>query len=215
MIYYNFRIHVGNDMQTFTEKELGKFASLVGLDQVAPGRLSWLFVMQLFLHAQVDGVDPSMIVAEIKALEGGPQTIGTKTATEFTKEPLKGLWHKHFFSAHFVVHNLINQLAGGRLKALVEKVLDPKKHPIITAELINELSHEVATGTFEKREAQDKLTGGFNIRESVRPVLCCPSVASAQAVHHRRQEGTGIVCPHLKFAGPLTAVLGTVPSLGK
>jgi hypothetical protein len=100
-----------------------------------------------------------MIVAEIKALEGGPQTVGTKPATEFTKEPLKGLWHKHFFSAHFVAHNLLNQLAGGRLKALVEKVLDPKKHSIITAELINEISHEVATGTFEKREAQGKLTG--------------------------------------------------------
>jgi hypothetical protein len=46
--------------------------------------------MQLFLHAQVDGIDPSAIVAEIKALEGGPQTIGTKPATEFTKKPLKG-----------------------------------------------------------------------------------------------------------------------------
>jgi hypothetical protein len=100
-----------------------------------------------------------MIVAEIKALEGGPQSIGTKPATEFTKEPLKGLWHKHFFSAHFVAHNLLDQLSGGRLKALVEKMLDPKKHPVITTELINQLSHEVAIGTFEKREAQGKLTG--------------------------------------------------------
>jgi hypothetical protein len=66
-----------------------------------------------------------------------------------------------------VAHNLLNQLADGRLKALVEKVLDPKKHPIITAELINELSHEVATGTFEKREAQCKLTGEWIILRSI------------------------------------------------
>ena len=156
---YNFRIHVGNDVQTVTEDGLGEFASLVGLDRAAPGRFSWLFAMQLFLHVQADDVDPSMIVSEIKALEGEPQAVGTKPPTKFTKEPLKGLWHKHFFSAHFVAHNLINQLSGGRLKALVEKVLDPKKHPIITAELIQELSHVVATGTFEQREALGKLTG--------------------------------------------------------
>lgn len=160
---YNFRIHVGNDVQIFTEEELGAFAAIVGLDRVAPGRYSWLFAMQLFLHAQVDDVDPSMIVAELRALEGGPQTVGTKPATEFAKDPLKGLWHKHFFSAHFVGHNLLNQLAGGKLKALVDKVLDPKNHPIITAELINQFSHEVVTGTFERREAQGKLTGEWII----------------------------------------------------
>lgn len=58
-----------------------------------------------------------------------------------------------------MAHNLLNQLADGRLKALVEKVFDPTKQTIITAELINELSHEIVAGTFEKREAQGKLTG--------------------------------------------------------
>lgn len=77
MSNYNFRIHIGSDVQTVTEKELEEFASLVGLDQAAPARFSWLFAMQLLLHTQVDDVDPSMIVAEIKMLEGGPRTVGT------------------------------------------------------------------------------------------------------------------------------------------
>ncbi|MFA5685018.1 MAG: hypothetical protein WCZ65_06230 [Lysobacteraceae bacterium] len=159
MSQYNFRVHVGTEIKTFTEVELGEYAGLVGLDKAAPGRYSWLFVMQLYLHAEVNGIDPSMIVGELKALEGGTSPAGTKPATEFTREPLKGLWHKHFFSAHFVGHNLANHHAGGRLGKLVEQVMDPKKYPVITAELINKLTHEIVTGAFEKREAQDKLTG--------------------------------------------------------
>ena len=159
MAQYNFRVHVGTEIKTFTEVELGEYARLVGLDRAAPGRYSWLFVMQLYLHAGVNGIDPSMIVGEVTALEGGTPPAGTKPATEFTREPLKGFWHKHFFSAHFVGHNLANHHAGGRLGKLVEQVMDPKKYPVVTAELIDKLTHEIVTGAFEKREAQDKLTG--------------------------------------------------------
>lgn len=160
---YNFRIHIGDDEETLTEKELGEFASLVGLDRVAPGRYSWLFAMHVLLYGQFGGVDPSRIVAELEAMEGGPKSVGTKPATRFTKEPLKGLWHKHFFSSAFTGHNLRNQFAGGRLKTLVETILDPGKHPIVTAELINLLSHEVVTGILERREVRDKLTGEWII----------------------------------------------------
>ena len=156
---YSFRIHAGTDIKTFTEVELGEYASQVGLDRIAPGRYSWLFVMKLFLHAEVNGIDPSMILAELEALEGDTPTVGTKRATEFTKEPLKGLWHKHYFSAHFVGKNLANHHARGRLGKLVEQVMDPIKYPVVTVELIDKLTHEIFTGALEKREAQDKLTG--------------------------------------------------------
>lgn len=160
---YNFRIYIGNDVQTVAEKDLGEYATLIGLDRVATDRYSWLFAMQLLLHPQMGGVDSSMVIAELKALEGGIQTVGTKPATEFTKKPLKGLWHKHFFSAHFLPQNLRNHLAGDKLKALVEKVLDPKKNPVVTDKIINKLSHELVAGTFEKRRATDKLTGEWII----------------------------------------------------
>jgi len=157
--HFSFRVHSNGEMKTFTEKELADYAAEVGLDCVAPNRYSWLFVMQLFLHSEVNGIDPSMIVEEIKALEGSDSRIGTKRATQFTREPLKGLWHKHFFSAHFVAHNIVNQLSGGRLAALVEEVLDPAISPVITADMINELSHRATSETFEAREAEEKLTG--------------------------------------------------------
>lgn len=159
MAQYNFRIHVGTDVKTFTEVRLAEYANEVGLAQAAPDCYSWLLVMHLYLHAQVNDIDPSMIVAELKALEGNAPSVGTKAATQFTGEPLKGLWHKHFFSAQFVGHNLVNHHAGGRLGKLVEQVMDPAKYPVITAELLDTLTHEVVTGAFEKREAQNKLTG--------------------------------------------------------
>ncbi len=156
---YTFKIHAGSDIKTFTEVELSKYANQVGLSHVAPNRYSWLFVIQLLLNAEVNGVDHSMIIAELKALEGGELSVGTKPATKFTRKPLKGLWHKHYFSAHFVGHNLASQHAGGRLEKLVEQVMDPVKYPVITPELIDKLTHEIVTGAFERREEKDKLTG--------------------------------------------------------
>jgi len=110
------------------------------------------------VHEEANGISPSMIIDELKALESGTTT-GTKPATEFTKAPLKGLWHKHYFSAHFIGQNLVNQHAGGRLEKLVERVMDPEKYPIVTRELIGQFAHEVVQGAFEQREEQGKLTG--------------------------------------------------------
>jgi hypothetical protein len=44
MPQYNFRVHAGTEVKSFTEVELGRYASWVGLDNAAPGRYSWLFV---------------------------------------------------------------------------------------------------------------------------------------------------------------------------
>lgn len=156
---FTFAVHADDQTQTVTETELAQFAGLVGLDKIAPGRYSWLLVIQMLLYAKRQAIDPTMIVEEVKALEGLPSRIRTKPASEFRKEPLKGLWHKHFFCARFIAHNIRNQLSGEQLKAVIDEVFNPAKSPVVTAQLINELSHRVVSETFEAREADGKLTG--------------------------------------------------------
>jgi hypothetical protein len=156
---FSFTVHAGDQSQAITEKELAQYANYIELDKAAPGRYSWLLVLQTLLHTQTHGIDPTMIVEEIKALEGKPSRIRTKPASEFKNEPLKGLWHKHFFSARFIAHNIKNQLSGGRLKTLISEVFNPAKSPVVTAQMINELSHRVVSESFEAREQEGKLTG--------------------------------------------------------
>jgi len=156
---FTFNIHSGDKSQEMTERELAQFASLIGLDGIAPGRYTWFFVFQIFLHLKVHGINPAMIVEEVKALEGHPACVRTKPASEFRKEPLKGLWHKHFFSARFIAKNIQNQLSGGRLREIIDEVLDPETDSSVTEQMTNELSRRVVSETFEDREAEGKLTG--------------------------------------------------------
>ena len=158
-----FNVHFDGQSKTFTQAELSEFAHTVGLDRVVKDRYSWLFVMRLFLYMQVHGINPFQIIAEIKVLEEDALSTGTKTATQFSHFPLKGLWHKHYFCARFIAKNIVNELSGGRLSALVEEVLDPARSPIITDEMIKELSHRVVHETLEGRQAQGKLTGEWII----------------------------------------------------
>ena len=62
------------------------------------------------------------------------------------------------------------------LDKLVDEVLDPAKSPVITKEMVNELSHRVAHEPLETREAQKKLTGEWIVylqREGKNYYLCC------------------------------------------
>ena len=157
--HYTFHLKTGTQQRTVTESELEQFARFIGLDRVAPDRFSWLFVMSILFHSEVNGIDPTVIIDEIRNLEGGDAEVGTKPATQFNRAPLIGYWHKHFFSAHFVAKNILNQLAGGALKALIKDVLDPNKSSVVTEEMINVLTHRAITETLENRETENKLTG--------------------------------------------------------
>jgi hypothetical protein len=56
------------------------------------------------------GVSPHDILSAIKDLENGEPETGIK--------PLKGLWHKHYFSAHFVAKNILLGFGTAGLRKL-------------------------------------------------------------------------------------------------
>jgi hypothetical protein len=154
-----FRVHLGDQEAEVTEKELLPYAKLIGLESLASGRYSWLFLLNLYLNERVQGVDSGMVMQEIRDLEAGTSTTGTKAATQFQRPPLQGLWHKHYFSGHFVAHNILNQLSGDRIMNLASRVFDPSVSSVITEQMIRDFAYEVSHGSLEKRAEQKRLTG--------------------------------------------------------
>ena len=155
----SFNVHIGDQTEVVTSDELKGYAEAVHLNLYAEGRYSWLFVLNMLFCARLYGINPFQIVDEIRALEDLAKVTRTKPATQFTRLPLKGLWHKHFFCARFLVHNITNHFSGGKLDKLVNEVLDPSKSPVLTEGMIRELSHRVTVEAFEKRAGEGNLTG--------------------------------------------------------
>lgn len=161
-------------MRTWTAKMDGHDISITG-DKLAAfrsvyvpagdlsSRMSDLLWFDMYVLDVEFGVSPHDVLKSIQNLEAGEPHSGIKPATEFRKAPLKGLWHKHFFSAHFLVNNISLALGKDGLERLVEEVMDPKKSSTITREMIEELAHRVTHEPVEKRDQQGKITGEWVI----------------------------------------------------
>ena len=156
------KVKVNGEDREFSVSDLAGLARRYGIDQVANGRISWLFMLQLHLESECNGIDPAMVIDELRGLEGGPVRTATKAATQYAREPLKGLWHKHFFSATFLVRNIKNQLGGGKLESVVADAFGPLGS-VITAAKISDIAKRVAVDTFQAREAEGRLTGEWII----------------------------------------------------
>lgn len=156
-----FNVHEGSATYRVENEELVEYAKLYGLEGLIPGRYSSLFVFNLLMLERKNGVELFSIIDEIKSLEGVGPSLQTKPASEFKGPHLKGLWHKHFFAANpsLLGHNITNQLAGGKLEKLIAEIFDPNKSPVVTKEMIKELSHRVVVESLEDRAADNKLTG--------------------------------------------------------
>src|SRR5690554_5893064 len=94
-----FNVDFNGTHHQVTEEHLRNTEQFYGLKALAAGRYSWLFVLDMYLLEHFQGVDPFPIVDEIRHLENPRFPSRTKPAAEFKYPPLKGLWHKHYFSA--------------------------------------------------------------------------------------------------------------------
>ena len=156
-------ISLGDKKRTITDDELRKFEALLQLNRIAPGRCSRLLIAELLFWNEIYGHEPLQVTRQIEALESPETFSGTKGATQFLRKPLKGLWHKHFFDAHFLAHNLAGEWGKDQLHKLIEEVCDPKKSEISTQEMFNEIAHRLVHGALEAREQEERITGEWII----------------------------------------------------
>ena len=145
---------------SLTDDQLSAFRKAYIGDLELGKRMSELIWFYMYVLDAEFGVSPHDILSAIWELEAGEtQQGGIKSATQFKNIPLKGLWHKHFFSAHFLAGNILRGLGENGLERLVNEVMDPNKSPVMTQEMINELVRRVTNEPLEMRDAAKKLTG--------------------------------------------------------
>jgi hypothetical protein len=139
-------------------------------------RMSTLFWVNIFALDFGCGVPPHAILDAVRELEDGKQRIATKPATPFKNMPLRGLWHKHYFCAHFLATNISLGLGKNGMMRIIKEVMDPRNSPVITEEMEWELLRRVTDEPFEQRSANKQLTGEWIIylpHNGKNYYLCC------------------------------------------
>ena len=81
-------------------------------------RMSELIWLDIYILDAVFGVSPHDILSAIRGIDTGDLPSGVKPATQFKRMPLKGLWHKHYFLAHFLVNNILLGLGKNGIQKL-------------------------------------------------------------------------------------------------
>ena len=80
------------------------------------------------------------------------------------RPPLRGLWHKHYFQPSFMPRNLIDETAqmdkDGRWEAMFAPHYGKYVH-----EFIDQISHEMVMGAYERRARDHRITGEFIVYE--------------------------------------------------
>lgn len=159
MLARTYTVFLKDKQLKITNEQLSEFAEDFGINESYKSRVSELLILDLFVYTTEFGVSPHDVIEEIENLENGDGNTETKPATEFRRPPLKGLWHKHFFSAHFLVPNIQNALKDDKSGDLINKIINRAKSDVITKEIISEFAHCITHKPFEERASSNKLTG--------------------------------------------------------
>jgi hypothetical protein len=149
------------------------FVQLYGLDNLIPNRYSEVFVVDLIINLELNGIDPRHIIDEIKRLETLNSDGYTKEATQFKRAPLHPLWHQHYFSEHYLVQNIQNEL-NKSFKTIWDESMG-EEGSVIKQNHINDLVHNVVQGTIETRSDEKRITGEWLVfsKEATGNIYLC------------------------------------------
>ena len=169
----NIDVVVNGETKRIDAQKRTEFVQFYGLDSLIPNRYSEVLVADLIINLELNGIDPSHIIDEIKRLE----TLGgngyTKEATQFKQAPLHPLWHQHYFSAHYLVQNIKNEIKKD-FNSIWDKSMG-EEGSVIEQRHIDSLVHNVVMGTIETRSNEKRITGEwlvFSMAPSGNIYLC-------------------------------------------
>lgn len=175
-----------------TSRDLAVFRETYVPTSELAGRMSELIWLDIYILDAEFGVSPHVILDAISEVDRGELPSGVKPATQFKNMPLKGLWHKHYFSTHFLLMNINLGLGKTGVEKLVNEVMDPAKPTVITEDMFNELTHRIINEPVETRYARKKLTGEWIVylrHEGKNYYLCCNTHdAGDQFIYDRIME---------------------------
>ena len=169
----NVDIIVNGETMRIDSQKRTDFVKLYGLDNLIPNRYSEVFVVDLIINLELNGIDPRHIIDEIKRLESIDGDGYTKEASQFKHTPLHPLWHQHYFSEHYLVQNLQIEM-----KKNFNKIWDKsmgEKGSVIEQEHINNLVHNITEGAIETRSDEKRITGEWLVfsKETTGNIYLC------------------------------------------
>jgi hypothetical protein len=109
------------------------------------------------MNLELNGIDPRHIIDEIKRLETLCGDGYTKEAAQFKHAPLHPLWHQHYFSAHYFVPNIQNEIKKD-FNTIWDKSMGAEGS-VIEPKHIDKLVHNLVEGTIETRSNEKRITG--------------------------------------------------------
>ena len=145
------------DLENFAANDIGFY----GLDV---SRISSIFIVQVMQMQARRVINTHQMLDEVKFLEGMKNSSSTQAASQFKREPLKGLMKKHFNDANFLIKNLGAHFGydyGGNknLDALVKEAFARNMSGCVDDEFINYLAHESTIGALQERAKNKKISG--------------------------------------------------------
>lgn len=169
----NIDVVVNGETINIDGEKRTEFVQLYGLDELIPNRYSEIFVVDLIVNLELSGVDPTHIIDEVKRLETLSNDGYTKEATQFKHAPLHPLWHQHYFSDHFLVHNIQNEI-----KKSFNTIWDEsmgEKNSVIEQKHLDKLVHNLVEGTIETRSNEKRITGEWLVfsKETTGNIYLC------------------------------------------
>lgn len=145
------------EIDRFRDSCLASFPAIVPFNN----RIGRCFWFDLLVLTERYSIDLHCVLQPMLDLERGEPTSGIKPATPFTRHPLRGLWHKHWFSPRFMPANI---LAVTQRKDSMDWIWDvAKEGDIMTEQLVKQIAHRMTVGAFESRHAAKQITGEWII----------------------------------------------------
>jgi hypothetical protein len=153
----------GNDISEQISAEFEVIVQATRLEQIAPGRISLLFLLSFFGAYKASRINPFQVAREIEALEKG-ETTGLKPPIQNRHPPLKGLWHKHYMQPGMasLAINIQHGLKQFGIPYFAQKVREAQEAGEKRYSTIDEIApmvNDAVQGNWQRLREAERLTG--------------------------------------------------------
>lgn len=132
----------------------------LGLGTFPNARFSTYFTLLLWQIKTTNSLSTHSIIREIQTLESGETSAYTKMAKAFTGTYLRGLWHKHFTDASFLLKNMRNEWDhNDMLLNGLQEIAREHSGQEVGKEIVGKITHMAVLSALENRGNEDRMTG--------------------------------------------------------
>ena len=158
-----YTIFTKNKKFTISQFEVEKYRDFIIEYAQISGIMTNVFIVDLICHEKVHGINPFQIFQSLKDEENSTNNSSLKKSARFKRAPLKGLWHRHYFSGRFIPLNVQNENSKKKLHNIVSKTIKGIDLSSLNETEMFELSGKIAKSIvlepYEKRKSRGDLTG--------------------------------------------------------